>query len=253
MCGHGIIAVVTIAIERGLITPRGGRTRDSSLDAPAGQIRARADDRDAGRRPPARRRACRSSTCRRSSSRPALPVDVGTAARMPVDVAFGGAFYAIVDAEAAGLPVTPERLPELRATGMAIKHAVERAITVVHPTEPGLTGIYGTIFTGPPTAPGARSAQRDDLRGRRGRSIAVRHRHVRGARRARRDGPRRSVAAVRAREHHRHDVQRARRRSHDRRRSRRRSCPSSPASAWITGEHTFSSIRTIRCAKGFRI
>ena len=38
---------------------------------------------------------------------------------------------------------------------MTIARAVERAITVVHPNEPGLTGIYGTIFTGPPSAPGA--------------------------------------------------------------------------------------------------
>src|SRR4029434_8237113 len=74
---------------------------------------------------------------------------------VPVDVAVGGAFYAIVDAEAAGLPITPERLSDLRAVGMTIKHAVESQLTVVHPAEPGLTGIYGTIFTGPPTVAGA--------------------------------------------------------------------------------------------------
>jgi proline racemase len=38
---------------------------------------------------------------------------------------------------------------------MAIKHAIEAQLTVVHPNEPGLTGIYGTIFTGPATVPGA--------------------------------------------------------------------------------------------------
>ena len=53
------------------------------------------------------------------------------------------------------LPVVAERLTELRQTGMAIKHAVEAAVTVVHPAEPGLTGIYGTIFTGPASVPGA--------------------------------------------------------------------------------------------------
>jgi proline racemase len=34
---------------------------------------------------------------------------------------------------------------------MAIKHAIEAAMPVVHPNEPGLRGIYGTIFTGPPS------------------------------------------------------------------------------------------------------
>jgi proline racemase len=38
---------------------------------------------------------------------------------------------------------------------MAIKHAVESALKVVHPADPVLTGIYGTIFTGPATTPGA--------------------------------------------------------------------------------------------------
>ena len=32
---------------------------------------------------------------------------------------------------------------------MAIKHAVESKVVVEHPLEPGLHGIYGTIFTGP--------------------------------------------------------------------------------------------------------
>ena len=41
---------------------------------------------------------------------------------------------------------------------MEIKHAIEAALTIVHPLDPGLTGIYGTIFTGPP------SDERADLR-----------------------------------------------------------------------------------------
>src|SRR5207237_6834816 len=74
------------------------------------------------------------------------------------DVAFGGAFYAIVDSEAAGLPIDVAHLPELRRAGMEIKHAIEAAQTIVHPLDAGLTGIYGTIFTGPP------SDERADLR-----------------------------------------------------------------------------------------
>ena len=38
---------------------------------------------------------------------------------------------------------------------MEIKRAVEAAYTVVHPLEPALSGVYGTIFTGPPTDSGA--------------------------------------------------------------------------------------------------
>jgi proline racemase len=144
MCGHGIIAVVTIALERGLIVPRVGG--EVVLDAPAGQIRARA-------------RIERGDGPRRVSSvsfenvpsfvlHAAVPVKLGTRA-FQADVAFGGAFYAIVDSEAVGIPVLPARLPELRRAGMDIKAAVEAAVRVAHPEEPRLQGIYGTIFTGP--------------------------------------------------------------------------------------------------------
>src|SRR5262249_17429971 len=75
-----------------------------------------------------------------------------------VDVAFGGAFYAIVDGESVGLPIDKAHLPELRRVGMEIKHAVEAGRTIAHPLEPGLHGIYGTIFTGPS------SEERADLR-----------------------------------------------------------------------------------------
>ena len=57
-----------------------------------------------------------------------------------------------MDCEAVGLPIDAAHLPELRRVGMEIKRAVEAAHTVAHPLEPGLQGIYGTIFTGPPNA-----------------------------------------------------------------------------------------------------
>jgi len=80
-----------------------------------------------------------------------LDVDLGSR-RVRADVAFGGAFYAIVDSESAGLPIDAAHLPELRRTGMQIKHAIEARHAIAHPLEPGLAGIYGTIFTGPPSA-----------------------------------------------------------------------------------------------------
>ncbi len=124
MCGHGIIAVVTIALERELIAP-GGDGLSLVLDAPAGQIRARAELTTVN----GRRRVSRVSFVNVPSFvfASAVPVRLG-ARTVPVDVAFGGAFYAIVDAEAAGVPVLPERLTELRGIGMAIKRAVEAAV-----------------------------------------------------------------------------------------------------------------------------
>jgi trans-L-3-hydroxyproline dehydratase len=146
MCGHGVIAVTTIAVERDLIVvPReADGTARVVLDSPAGAIAATA--RISGDRVTA-------VSFRNVPSfvlHPAVPIRLGTR-ELRVDVAFGGAFYAIVDSEAAGIAIVPERLADLRRTGMEIKHAVERAVKVEHPLEPQLQGIYGTIFTGQPS------------------------------------------------------------------------------------------------------
>ena len=146
MCGHGVIAVCTIAVERNLIDVP--REPDGSvkitLDSPAGQIFATAYTSG---------HHVTHVGFRNVPSfvlHPSLPIRVGTRDLL-VDVAFGGAFYAIVDSESAGIPVTPERLSDLRRLGMDIKHAVEKAVKVQHPLEPQLHGIYGTIFTGQPS------------------------------------------------------------------------------------------------------
>src|SRR5436309_1618132 len=73
-------------------------------------------------------------------------LDVATSAGwVTADVAFGGAFYALVDAAALGVEVLPANAATLTRLGMEIKRAVERELEVVHPEEPELRGVYGTI------------------------------------------------------------------------------------------------------------
>jgi trans-L-3-hydroxyproline dehydratase len=151
MCGHGVIAVTTIAIERELIWPGGPSL---VFDAPAGPIAARAsmtDSADGARH-------VSSVAFRNVPSfvfEAGLPVRLTSGRTLLVDVAFGGAFYAVVDAEAAGVAVDAVRLAELRRLGTEVKQEVERLRQVVHPLDAGLTGIYGTIFTAPPQHPDA--------------------------------------------------------------------------------------------------
>ncbi len=153
MCGHGIIALTTALLETGQL-PRTEPITEVGYDTPAGFVLARATIEE-GR-------------VRRVTFRN-VPSFVHTAglrigiAGTPiiVDVVFGGAFYALVEATAldAHLAVRPERVTELITRGMAVKHAVEAVATIVHPTEPKLRGIYGTIITGP--ADGERARHRN--------------------------------------------------------------------------------------------
>ena len=78
-----------------------------------------------------------------------LMVPVG-GRKIPVDVAFGGAFYAIVDAEAAGVPIDGAHLPELRKLGMTIAREVERLRRVVHPNDPGLEALRNDLHCAAP-------------------------------------------------------------------------------------------------------
>jgi len=151
MSGHGIIAVTTIALERGLVMPGGDGTA-VVFDTPAGVVRARADVRAEA----AAIRVERVSFL----NVPAFVLFAGLAIQagarqLRADVAYGGAFYAIVDSEAAGVAIDGAHVPELRRTGMAITRAIEGARTIAHPSEPSLSGLHGTIFTGPPHTEGA--------------------------------------------------------------------------------------------------
>ncbi len=153
MCGHGVIAVCTIALERALIvTP--GEPATFVLDSPAGLVRARAERGAPGGDSLVRVQRVAFENVPSFVLHPGLSIVVGDRS-VRVDVAFGGAFYAIVDAEAVGLPLRREALGQLRRVGAEIARAVEAAIRVAHPVEPGLHGIYGTVFTGMPNRPDA--------------------------------------------------------------------------------------------------
>jgi trans-L-3-hydroxyproline dehydratase len=151
MCGHGVIAVTTIALERGLLLPRGAPAR-LVLDSPAGPIRVTAEVEDHGGALRVRRVAFENVPS--FVFLPGIAVTAG-GRHARADVAFGGAFYAIVDAESVGLPLEAGRLADLRRAGMEIKRGVEASHRIAHPVDEGLKGLYGTIFTGPPRAEGA--------------------------------------------------------------------------------------------------
>lgn len=147
MCGHGIIALTTVLLETGM-HPVAGEETVIRYDSPAGLITARGTVVDG------RVRQVAFENVPSFVYAPAVEVETpyGT---FPVAVVFGGAFYALVDASVAGLEVRKEQVQDLIAFGMAVKHAVEAQLDVVHRLEPELRGIYGTIICGPPVDPAA--------------------------------------------------------------------------------------------------
>jgi trans-L-3-hydroxyproline dehydratase len=84
-------------------------------------------------------------------------VDVPGLGRVRYDIAFGGAFYAYVDAASLGLALTSDRYRDLIDAGTRVKRAVAGSREIRHPFEPDLSFLYGAIFVGPPVASGADS------------------------------------------------------------------------------------------------
>jgi proline racemase len=125
-CGHGTIALVTWALESGVLPIAGEETR-VVVDVPSGRLEtvARVKDADVVS---VRFRNVPSFVWRRD----VLP---------GVDVAFGGAFYASLEER-----VRPSELTRLIARGRELKAEIEGAHDVVHPLEPELRDVYGVIF-----------------------------------------------------------------------------------------------------------
>lgn len=149
LSGHAVMATTLIALDRGLVVP-GGDGQSVVYDTVAGTVRARASAMPAG---------ARGATVSFTNV-PSFVLHAGVSVKaggrqVRADVAFGGAFYAIVDAESAGVAVDARHLPLLRQLGRDVIEAIESTLAIVHPLDANTTGLAGTLFTGPPVDSGA--------------------------------------------------------------------------------------------------
>ncbi|NNG17308.1 MAG: proline racemase [Gemmatimonadales bacterium] len=145
MCGHGIIGVVTVAIECGL-RPVTGPVPTLRIDTPAGRVVANATVT----------RGLVEQVSFANVPSFLLASDLDTAVpglgTVRCDIAFGGAFYAYVDAAAIGLDLQPTNAARIIDLGRRIKHAVGETHVIRHPAgHPDLNFLYGTIFVGSAT------------------------------------------------------------------------------------------------------
>ena len=150
MCGHGIIGIAKVALETGLL-PMVEPETTIRIDTPAGLVTARARV-EAGEVKRVRFENVPSFVLALDEI-----VDVPGLGLVPYDLAFGGAFYAYVQAEEVGLRCTPEDFRPIIDRGIAIKQAIMASRPIPHPFEEDLSFLYGTIFVGPPRAAGSHS------------------------------------------------------------------------------------------------
>jgi proline racemase len=147
MSGTNTMCVVTVLLETGMLPMREPVT-ELTLEAPAGLIGVTA--------------ACRDGKVESVTFRnvPAFATHIGANVEVPqlgtvvVDVAYGGMFYVIADAERFGLRLTPDEGADIVRITEMIKAAAADQLPVVHPDQPGFAGITIGQLSGPAHDPG---------------------------------------------------------------------------------------------------
>jgi len=143
MCGHAIIALTKFVLETGLVEKEGD-TPKLIIDAPPGQITS-FGHREKGIVGSVSFNNVPSFVLFRDQQ-----LEVPGMGPVTYDVAFGGAFYAIVDADKMNLSLEPSGVNRLIEAGMKIKQCIMKKQKIEHPFEQDLSFLYGTIFTGRP-------------------------------------------------------------------------------------------------------
>jgi trans-L-3-hydroxyproline dehydratase len=141
MCGHAMIALITLVLDTNMIK-RNESNPIIKIDAPPGRITCQAF-RENGK--------VKHVTFQNVPSFMSLKnqvVDVPELGKVRFDLAYGGAFYAYVQADDFGLNLDESDYNKLIDYGRKIKHAVMNQFEVKHPFEEDLSFLYGTIFIG---------------------------------------------------------------------------------------------------------
>lgn len=147
MSGSNTICVATVLLETGMLPMREPVT-ELTLEAPAGLIRVRAE--------------CRDGKVTRVGFRnvPAFVMhldaglDVEGLGRIAVDIAWGGMFYVLADADALGIDLGAANGAGIVRASERILAAAREQLPVSHPENPAITGPTITHLWGAPVAAG---------------------------------------------------------------------------------------------------
>jgi len=148
MSGTNTICVATILLETGML-PMKEPVTELVLESPAGLIPVRAEVANG------------KVTQVTFENVPAFAVHLDAKVEVPnlgtvtVDVAYGGMFYVISDAEPLGLSLTPDEGRDIVRISEMIKAATQEQLPVVHPENSEIAGVTIAQLSAPPTHPGA--------------------------------------------------------------------------------------------------
>jgi len=146
MCGHGTIGTVTVIIEQGLVVPKTpGLLR---LDTPAGLVEAHFE-MTGNHVERVRIVNVPSFLLGRS-----YPVAVEGLGELHVDIAYGGNFYAIVEAQQNYFDLAETKPADLLRWSPQFRDAFNKRHKIAHPANPAIDRLTHVLWTGKPQTRG---------------------------------------------------------------------------------------------------
>ncbi len=134
MSGSNTMCVATVLLETGMVPMEEPETR-MKLEAPGGVVEIVASCRDG---------KCESVELTNVpcfADRLDAPLEVEGLGTLNVDVAYGGMWYAIADAETLGFSLVPAEARELSEVGERIRLAAREQLPCAHPENPEIAGV----------------------------------------------------------------------------------------------------------------
>ena len=140
MCGHATIALGRWVIDSGVVSASSPRAA-FGIEAPCGLVRV--EVLPGGAEGP----LVAFESVPSFASHLDQTLEVAGYGQVRFDIAFGGAYYAILPASRLNLPLLTTPLGALVRAGVAITNAVRAALPIRHPAAQDLGFLYGTVLT----------------------------------------------------------------------------------------------------------
>jgi 4-hydroxyproline epimerase len=148
MCGHGTIGTVTIAIEKSLVRPR--EPGQLHLETPAGRVVASYTEEDG------RVKSVRLVNVPSYLHGQGLSVDCPElGGELTVDVAYGGAFYAIIEPQAHYRDLEDLSASDILRISPLLRERLNEKYDFVHPEDQRISTLTHIEWTGRPTQAGS--------------------------------------------------------------------------------------------------
>jgi trans-L-3-hydroxyproline dehydratase len=142
MSGSNVMCTATVLLETGMVAMTEPETV-LMIETPGGAVRIRA--------------SCRNGRCESVEianvpcfvDRLDAPLEIAGYPALKVDIAYGGMFFASVDARALGFDIAPHEARDLASLGETVRRACRERYDSVHPENEGIRGVSIVQFAGP--------------------------------------------------------------------------------------------------------